>query len=176
MKALALAIFFVGCGDCIPSSVASAASFPVQGVPAKAVAHSADELHAALANAKPFVPPQSPGVAATDDAARSKAAHDQLDAFVAATSFATSDVALVRAGADRARLAGAKTDGDRVILYFTGMCSPCAGGNPGSYYEAQAAENAARAERTELVRVPKNARVEVRVCETECGRCPTNVP
>ena len=161
MKSLALVLsfFFVGCGDCIPSSVTSPASFSVGGAPAQtiAVAHSADELRAALANAK-------------------VSSKENLDAFVAGTSFVTTDVALVRAGGERARLAGAKTDRDRVTLYFTGQCSPCAGGDPGSYYEAAAEHEAAHAERTELVRVPKGARVDVRVCATSCGQCPTNVP
>jgi len=154
MKILALVLVsFVGCGDCIPSSVKSAASVGVAGAPATSLksARSGDELKSV----------SGPGV----------------EAFVAATDFATTDVALVRAGGgDRARLAGETTSGDRVTLYFTGQCSPCGGGNPGSYQDAKNAQDAAEAPRTELVRVPKGARVEVRVCGAECGACTTNVP
>ncbi|HEY2370096.1 MAG TPA: hypothetical protein VGH87_27045, partial [Polyangiaceae bacterium] len=84
--------------------------------------------------------------------------------------------ALVRAGADRASLRGQKTKDATTTLYFTGICSTCGGGNPGSYEDARESEEAARAERTELVRVPKGSRVVVEVCETHCGTCPTNVP
>jgi hypothetical protein len=159
MKTLVLAssIFFVGCGDCIPSSAVNASSVALDGPPARALAvtHSPDELGAALAG---------------------KWVKEQLDGFVAATNFATTDVALIRAGGERARLAGQTVDGARVTLYFTGMCSPCPGGNGASYQEAQLGYNAAYTERTEVVRIPKGAHVDVRVCAKTCERCPTNVP
>ena len=68
-----------------------------------------------------------------------------------------------------------KTNGP-TTLYYASVCSPCGGGNPGSYEDARAAVEAARAERTELVRVPKSSRVVVKECATDCGTCPSNVP
>ncbi len=98
MKILALALVsFIGCGDCIPSSVKSAASVGAAGAPASSlkIARSGDELKSV----------SGPGV----------------EAFVSATNFATTDVALVRAGGgDRARLVGETTSGDRVTLVFHG--------------------------------------------------------
>lgn len=159
MKAvvLALSIFFVGCGECLPSSVQHVSSVTLDGPPVQslAIAHSADELRASLG---------------------ARWTKERLDAYVAETTFGTTDVALVRAGDDRARLAGETVEGNRVTLYFTGGCPACAGGNPTSYEEAKSAYDTAHAARTELVRVPKGAHVEVHVCQSSCGQCPTNVP
>ena len=151
MRTLLALLFLAGCGDCLPSSLATPASVTVSGAPAGdvVVAHSAGEVHAA-----------------GNDAA----------AFVAATDFRASDVALVRAGEDRQRLAGSKTRGDRVTLYYVASCSPCGGGNPGSYADAEAADAARRAPRTDLVRIPKGSRVEIKACDAKCGTCPTDVP
>jgi len=151
MKALLALMFLAGCGDCLPSSLATPASATISAAPARdfAVAHSADEV---------------------------RAAGSEAAAFAAATDFRVSDVALVRAGEARQRLAGSKTRGDHVTLYYVAGCSPCGGGNPGSFAEAEAADAARRAPRTDLVRIPKGARVEIKVCDTDCGTCPTNVP
>ena len=154
MKAILVsALVLGGCGgECLPSSLATAASITVAGAPRGdvVVARSAGEVGGA--------------------------ADPRVAAFVAATDFRTSDVALVRAGDDRQRLAGTKTSGSLVTVYYVGSCSPCGGGNPGSYYDAVAADQAARAGRTDLVRVPKGAQVAVHACAAECGTCPTNVP
>ncbi len=178
---LALSILGAGCGDCIPSSATTPSSFAVRGPSADAlvVARSAAELRAAVAKIPVSPPAPDPRVAPNpeaDPAALAKQAQARLDAFVAATSFATNDVAIVRAGADRARLAGQTSDGKRVTLYYAGDCSPCSGGNPGSSEEAAYAYEMRTAERTDLVLVPKGARVAIRVCGSSCGTCPTNVP
>ena len=151
MKALLALAFLAGCGDCLPSSLATPASVAVSGAPAGdvVVAHSADRVRAAGSDAA---------------------------AFAAATDFRVSDVAMVRAGEDRQRLAGSQTSGDRVTLYYVATCSPCGGGNPRSYADAEAADAARRAPRTDLVRIPKGARVEIKACDARCGACPTNVP
>jgi len=180
IRSIAALLFVIGCGgDCIPKEAATPASFAVNSAASDDmhVVHSADELRAAIGNANISFPPLQGHAAAIPDPATTEAdARKALDDFIAATTFATTDVALVRAGDERAMLRGSTTRADATTLYFTGVCSTCAGGNPASYYDAAAAENAARAKRTMLVRVPKGSRVVVAQCSTECGTCPTNVP
>lgn len=185
MKLRALiAVFAIGCGgDCIPKGATTPATFAVNSTPSTdvRVVHSADEVRAAIGGAHLSFPQPSPtrsGRAAepADPAADEANAHKRLDEFVAATNFATTDIALIRAGNARASLRGQTTKDATTTVYYTGVCSTCAGGNPGSYYDAAEAEQEARADRTELVRVPKNAHVVIKECATECGTCPTNVP
>ncbi|HEY2369878.1 MAG TPA: hypothetical protein VGH87_25940 [Polyangiaceae bacterium] len=182
MRSFALiAVFAIGCGgDCIPKEAVTAASFAVNSAPASdvRVVHSADELRAATTGAHLSFPP-SPRVhrdVPSDPTSEETNARKLLDEFIAATNFATTEIALVHAGGERALLRGLATSGPTTTIYFTGVCSACAGGNPGSYYDAAEAEKEARADRTELVRVPRGLHVVLHVCSIECGSCARNVP
>lgn len=181
MRSLAF-FFLLGCGgDCIPKGVKSADAFAVNSSPANdvRVVHSADELRAAVGGAHisfPMSGRASRAAEPADPAVDEANAHKRLDEFVAATNFAATDIALVRAGEARAWLRGLATNGPTTTLYYTTLCSPCGGGNAGSYYDAADAEQSSRAARTELVRVPKSSHVVVKECSAECGTCPTNVP
>ena len=174
-----IAVFAIGCGgDCIPKEAVTAASFPINVAPTVDVhiVNSAAEFRSMLGNARVSFP-TPPRVAGQEADTNELVAHERLVQFVEGTNFTTTDLALVRAGGARSVLRGVTTNKNGpTTLYYAGTCSPCGGGNPGSYEDARASEEAARAERTELVRVPKGSHVVVKECSTECGTCPTNVP
>jgi hypothetical protein len=183
IRSIASLLLVLGCGgDCIPKDIKNADAFAVNSVPSSdvRVIGSANELRATIDTAHVSFPQATGQVyraAPLEDPAVHEAnARKGLDEFVAATNFATTAIALVHAGGARASLRGLVTRGPTTTLYFTGVCSTCGGGDPGSYYTNAAAEDAARAERTELVRVPKGSRVVFEQCSIECGPCPSNVP
>ena len=177
-------LFLLGCGgDCIPKDVKNAETFDVNSAPPVdvRVVHSADELRAAIGGAHLSFPTpeyerQSRAVEPADPVKDEANAQKRLDEFIAATNFATTAIAIVHAGGARASLDGLAANGPTTTLYFSGVCSACGGGNPASAYEASERAAAARADRTQLVRVPKDARVVIKQCSTECGTCPSNVP
>jgi hypothetical protein len=179
IRSIVLCALVLGCGgECIPKEAKNAESFAIDDAAKTDVrlVRSADDLRAAIGNAHLSFP-QANNVAHVEPEATEAEAHKRLDEFIAATNFTTSDVALVQAGGgERALLRGLTTKDATTTLYFTGVCSTCGGGNPGSYESARASEEAARTPRTELVRVPKGARVVVQMCSMECGSCSSNVP
>lgn len=100
-----------------------------------------------------------------------------LESFLRETDFATQDVAVVRAGGERNRVAGIETGAAGTRIFLSPTCSPCGGGNPGSYYAAQASREAEIQPWTALVRVKKGASVTAETCSTApCGQCPSDVP
>ena len=173
------ALFLLGCGgDCIPKDAVTPAAFAVDVTPSSDVhmVDSARELTMTLGENTHISFPPPPSTARQEADTTEMGARERLHAFVDATNFATTQLALVHAGGARAILQGVTTKNGTTTLYYTGACSPCGGGNPGSYESARASEEAAHADRTEIVRVPRGAHVVVKQCETNCGTCPTNVP
>ena len=177
MKEVALALCLVACGGpCIPREATSAASFAVDVAPTVDVhiVSSSAELDVMIDQNTRISFPST--VARQEADTGELSARQRLIEFRNATNFATTDIAMVRAGGARSSLRGIVTSGATTTIFFSSSCSPCAGGNPGSYEQAREAEEAGRAERTELVRVPKNTHVVAKECTQECGTCPSNVP
>ncbi|CAN5742029.1 hypothetical protein BH09MYX1_BH09MYX1_31940 [soil metagenome] len=140
------------------------------------VFRSAVALKSAVASlaAAPGTEPQGPVAYDLEHPPPSEAS--LLDAFVTATDFAKNDVAVFSAGAGGVGSpTGARTKGEQVTIFFVYPCSPCGGGDPGSYYSARSSYDLANAPGAVLVRVAKGARVSVKECG-ECGSCPSNVP
>lgn len=178
IRSIAALLFVLGCGgDCIPKEAATPAAFAVDVAPQSDVhiVNSEAELRSMFANVHVSFPPP-PGVARQEADTNELGARQRLVEFAAGTNFTTMDLALVHAGGARAVLRGVTTKDATTTLYYSGVCSACGGGNPSSYEDARASEQAARADRTEIVRVPKGSRVVVKECATECGTCSSNVP